>query len=212
VPADKTTSGEPVTTHQAFILWEPIGVTSEEAILQPSWYSMGGKEYVFGGKTEEVALGKGNTKITLYEEIKDGPPLTKQSRFGLFLERCASLGFDPDGASGGLFVGLSAHVKREKYEKGKTKSDKECLMPTAILAKPGKAAAAASALDSTEEDNEAVLVKMMSGLTDKDVPKLDKATLKEMGLTTAKVYSMLSKLEKAGTLSKDAQGAYFQAE
>lgn len=218
VPADKSGTGQPVTTHQAFALWMPLAAPEGEEIkAQPSWYGMGGKEYVFGGKTEEISLGDKDTKVTVYSEIVSGPPLTKSSRFGMLLERCASLGFDPEGGSGSAFEGLTAHLKREKYEKGNTKSDKEALMPTAILAKPGKgtakaAAAAAADPESTEEDNEAVVMKMMDGLTDKDVPKMDKATLKEMGLTVAKVYTMLAKLEKAGKLVKDGNGAYQAAE
>lgn len=218
VPADKSGTGEPVTTHQAFALWLPTNPPEgEEAKAQPSWYGMGGKEYVFGGKTEEISLGDKDTKITVYAEIKEGPPLTKQSRFGMFLERCASFGFDPEGGNGASFIGLIAHLKREKYEKGKTKSDKEALMPTAILAKPGKgatkaAAAPASEPETTDEDIDATLMKLMEGLGDKDVPKLDKETLKELGLSTAKVYTRLSKLEKAGTFIKDGEGKYHQAE
>lgn len=219
VPADKAQGGQPVTTYQAFILWQPIGLPEEESTPQPSWYGMGGREYVFGGKTEELTIGNKEAKVTLYEEIMDGPPLTKQCRFGLFLQRCISLGFVPTGANMGSMVGLSAHLKREKYEKAGATSDKEALMPTAILAKPGKTAAGAPAgsaaptePDTTAEDNEAAIMKMMEDLTDRDVPKLDKAELKEMGLSTAKVYTLLARLEKAGKFVKDAEGKYHAAE
>lgn len=222
VPADKAKAqgaqdGQPRTTYQFFILWQPLSAPDgEEAKPQPSWYGMGGREFVFGGKTEEVTIGK--EVRTLYETVVDGPPLTKTCRFGMFLQRCMGLGFTPKGGNASSVLGLTAHLKREKYENSGTTSDKEALMPTAILAKPGTTAvvgtaagAATPAPDTSVEDNEAVIMKMMEGLTDKDVPKLDKADLKEMGLSTAKVYTMLAKLEKAGKFVKDGEGQYHAA-
>ncbi len=216
IPADKTGTGEGRPSFQAFALWQPIGEDAEDAKPQPSWYGMGQKEYVFGGKVEQVHLGDKDTTQEVYENITEGPPLTKQSRFGQFLERLAKLGFDPDGADGSVFEGLVCHLKREKYDQGRgsgAKSDKEALMPTAILSKPGKTAAPAAPATKEEakaaaEDAEAALCAMVDGKADKDMPTLDKEALKAIGLSLAKVYSSLPKLVKAGKLAKDGEGVY----
>lgn len=222
VPADKAQGGQPVTTYQFFILWQPLSAPDgEEVKPQPSWYGMGGREYVFGGKTEEVSIGDKDVKITLHELIVEGPPLTKTCRFGMFLQRCISLGYTPKGANASALLGLTAHLKREKYEKGGTTSDKEALMPSAILAKPGTvteitpgapagtpAATGAGTGAGAEDEKMEYLLGAMDGKTDKDVVTLDKEKLKNMGLSTAKVYTLLGKMEKSGKIVKGGDGAY----
>ncbi|GAI99133.1 unnamed protein product, partial [marine sediment metagenome] len=70
IPADKTRTGKGTVSHQLFLLWRPL---DQEANDQPSWYSMGGKGFTFGGKESKVTVG--DKELELYEKVVDGPKL-----------------------------------------------------------------------------------------------------------------------------------------
>ena len=131
IPAEKTRSGQAVVSHQLFLLWK---VLSEETNDQPSWYSMGGKAFVFGGNVKKVTVG--DKELELYEKVTEGPELNVNSRMGQLLERLEEKGFVPEGDSAEAFIGLKCHLKREKYEsKGRStlEVERETLMPVAVL-------------------------------------------------------------------------------
>jgi len=204
IPAEKTRSGKPVVSHQLLLVWRPL---EEEAKDQPSWYSMGGKEFEFGGKAKSIQLG--DKTFELYPEVVNGPKLAKNSRMGLLVERLSELGSRPEGGSGDWFVGLKCHLKREKYEaagRSTLEVERETLMPTEIL---GKAEVKVAEADAAEEETDEVLIAAVVGHTDADVPKLER--VKALGLSPAKVFKRLDALVRDGKLVKDKDGMYQEA-
>jgi len=206
ISGEKTRSGKPVVSHQLFLLWK---VLSEEALDQPSWYSMGGKSFVFGGKVEKVTVG--NTELELSEKVTEGPELNVSSRMGQLLERLEELGFVPEGDSAESFMGLKCHLVREKYEsRGRSTLavETETLMPTAVLGKGAPATPAAAAAEEAEE----ILASVMVGKGEKDVADISKSDrIKAVGLTPAKIFKLLDKMVADGKLVKDKDSNYQEA-
>jgi hypothetical protein len=203
IPAEKTRSGKPVVSHQLLLVWRPL---EDEAKDQPSWYSMGGKEFAFGGKVKTIELG--DKTFELYPEVVEGPKLAKNSRMGLLVERLRELGVQPEGGSADWFIGLKAHLRREKYEaagRSTLEVERETLMPTEIL---GRAEAKAAAPAVTEEETDEILIAAVVGHTDADVPRLER--VKALGLSPAKVFKKLDALVKEGRLVKK-NGTYEEA-
>lgn len=204
IPAEKTRSGKSVVSHQLALLYK---VLDREANDQPSWYSMGGKGFTFGGDVRKVTVG--DKELELYQKVTEGPELNVNSRMGQLLERLGELGFTPEGDSADALIGLKCHLVREKYEsKGRSTLDveRETLMPTAIL---GQAAAPAAA---AEDEAAEILASVIIGKGDKDVADLSKTDrIKAVGLTPAKIYKALDKMVADGKLVKDKDSNYQEA-
>lgn len=206
IPAEKTRTGKGTVSHQLFLLWRPL---DQEANDQPAWYSMGGKDFTFGGTVEKVTVG--TREMELYEKVVDGPKLKTNSRMGLLLGRLEEKGFTPEGDNARAFVGLQCHLMREKYEPGTRSTldvERETLMPTAVIGKGAPAAPAAAAAEEAEE----ILVSVVIGKGDKDVADISKMDrIKAVGLTPAKIYKVLDKMVAEGKLVKDKDGNYQEA-
>ena len=194
IPADRTRSGKPVVSRQLLLVWRPL---DEEAKDQPSWYSMGGKEFQFGGKTKTIELG-GRT-FELYPEVIEGPKLAKSSRMGLLIDRLLQLGVQPEGAKANWFVGLKAHLKRERYEasgRSTLEVERETLMPVKLLERAKK--------EVPEEGIDEALINIVVGYTDRDIP--EQAKILELPLS--KVFGKLDALVREGRLIRDKNGVY----
>lgn len=215
VPAERTKSGKAQVTHQLFLYVQPADAEQKS---QPSWYGMGGKEYIFGGTTEKVMVGE--KELVLYAEIVDGPKLSNQSRCGQLLNKLEELGCKITGSKAAAFVGLDAHWKREAYKQegkdGKTgaSSDREALMPTALIAggtSPGAAGPAGAGGDAGSDEEAAdIVAAMIDGKKDSDVPKLIKEDrIKALGLEkSSALYKMIDKLVAGGKLVRSDKGVY----
>lgn len=218
VPAEKTRSGKAQVTHQLFLLVQPA---DPEQKPQPSWYGMGGKEYTFGGATEKIMVGE--KELVLYAEIVDGPKLGNQCRCGQLLNKLEELGRKITGGKAAAFVGLDGHWKREAYkQEGKdgkvgATSDREALMPTALIAggaSPGAAGPAGAGGDAGSDEEAAdiadIVAAMMDGKKDSDVPKLIKEDrIKALGLEkSSALYKLIDKLVADGKLVKSDKGVY----
>lgn len=204
IPAEKTRTGKGTVSHQLFLLWRPL---DQEANDQPAWYSMGGKDFTFGGNVEKVTVG--TKELELHEKVIDGPKLKTNSRMGLLLGKLEELDFVPEGDNAGAFIGLKCHLKRAKYEPGTRSTlevEREALMPTAVLGKGVPVAPAAA------EEAEEILVAVVIGKGDKDVADISKMDrIKAVGLTPAKIYKALDKMVADGKLTKDKDGNYQEA-
>lgn len=208
IPAEKTRTGKGTVSHQLFLHWHPLD-PSLEAANQPSWYSMGGKGFTFGGSVEKVTIG--DKELELYEKVVDGPKLKTNSRMGLLLGRLEELGAPIEGDNAKALVALQCHLKREKYEPGGRSTlevERETLMPTAVLGKGAPAAPAAAAAEEAEE----ILASVVIGKSDADVADISKTDrIKAVGLTPAKIYKALDKMVAAGKLVRDKDGNYQEA-
>ena len=209
IPAEKTRSGKPVVSHQLLLVWRPLE-REEEVKDQPAWYSMGGKEFEFGGKVKTIELG--DKTFELYPKVEEGPKLSNNSRMGLLLERLAELGFEPEGDSADAFIGLKCHLVREKYQssgRSTLEVERETLMPTALLGK-GEAKAAPAA---TEDEVDEILASLMVGRTDADVAEVSKMDrVKALGLSPARIYKRLDTMVKEGKLTRDKNGVYQESQ
>lgn len=207
IPAEKTRTGKGTVSHQLFLHWHPLD-PSLEAANQPSWYSMGGKGFTFGGSVEKVTVG--DKELEIYEKVVDGPKLKTNSRMGLLLGRLEELETPLEGDSAFPLVGLQCHLKREKYEPGGRSTlevERETLMPVTVLGK-GAAVPAAAAAEEAEE----ILISVIVGKGDKDVADISKMDrIKAVGLTPAKIYKALDKMVADGKLTRDKDSNYQEA-
>lgn len=207
IPAEKTRTGKGTVSHQLFLSWHPLD-PSLEAANQPAWYSMGGKGFTFGGNVSKVTVGE--RELELYEKVVDGPKLKTNSRMGLLLGRLEELESPIEGENAEAFMGLQAHLMREKYAPGTRSTlevEREALMPVKVLGKGAVVPAAAAAEEAAE-----ILASVVVGKGDKDVADISKMDrIKAVGLTPAKIYKALDKMVADGKLVKDKVGNYQEA-
>lgn len=192
-------------TKQLFLLWKP---NDEDMNAQPAWYSMGQREFEFGGEEEEHEIG---TKVqTLYEKIVDGDQITKTSWVGLLFDRFDELGFEVKGSSARQFIGVEADLEREDYPQKGKKLDNvgDNIMPVKIIGakksggKDEPAAGDGDTVDESEIDD--IIIAAIDGKTDKDIPAiLKEPRMKATGLKAPKVFKRLDALVESGRLTKD---------
>ena len=208
LPGDKTRSGKPIATRQIFLLWRPLD--QGDVADQPEWYSMGGKDFVFGGDPKQITIG--TKDIDLFPTVAEGPELQDNSKAGKLVIRLNELGYPISGGDAKVFIGLCAHLKREQYDPGDRSTidagSRGTLMPVAILKAKGTKATKAEPV-AEESDVDEVLLGVIVGKTDKDMPEIAKNDrVKSLGLNLAKLFTACDKLLKEGKMKRSEGGVY----
>jgi len=209
LPGDKTRSGKPIATRQIFLLWRPLD--QGDVADQPEWYSMGGKDFVFGGEPKQITIG--TKDIDLFPTVAEGPELQDNSKAGKLVIRLNELGYPISGGDARVFMGLRAHLIREQYDPGDRSTidagSRGTLMPVAILEAKRTKVTKAATLEVEEVDVAEVLVSLIVGKTDKDMPEIAKNDrVKSLGLNLAKLFTACDKLLKEGKMKRSEGGVY----